>query len=284
MAFPRVTLGRTGLRVSPIGLSAAYGIGARGVQRAFESGMNYMYWGSVRRPGFARGVRAIAKTRRDDLVVVVQSYSRSKLAMRPSVESALRALAIERADVLLLGWWNQLPPRRILEGALALREAGKVGHIMISCHHRPAFRTFIDEPLFDAIMVRYNAAHRGAETEVFPHLAHRDEPPGVVAYTATRWARLLDPTLTPPGERTPTASDCYRFAISHESVDMCLCGPKNDDQLMGALDALEAGPMDEEELAWMRRVGDAVHRATAAETTPVRWWRRLAGRVRAVAR
>lgn len=276
MEFPRVTLGRSGLRVSPIGLSASYGIDARGVERAFERGINYMYWGSVRRPGFGRGVRSVARKHREDLVVVVQTYSRSKLAMKPSLHAALRQLDIDYADVLLLGWWNSMPANRILDGALALREAGKVRHIMISCHNRPAFQSFIHEPLLDAVMVRYNAAHRGAEREVFPHVADAKEPPGVVAYTATRWGQLLDPRLTPAGEKTPTAADCYRFALSHDNVDMCLSGPKNHAELDGALTALQASgtPMSEEELAWMRRVGDAVH-ASQSQSMARRIWNRL---------
>lgn len=280
MEFPRVTLGRSGLRVSPIGLSSGYGIGARSVERAFERGINYMYWGSVRRPEFGRGVRALARKHREQMTVVVQSYSRARLALKPSVYSALKQLDIGYADVLLLGWWQKMPPERILDGALALREAGKVRHIMISCHNRPAFRSFIKEPLFDAIMVRYNAAHRGAETEVFPHVADEPDPPGVVAYTATRWGKLMDPALTPTGERTPTATDCYRFAIHHSNVDMCLCGPKDDRELDGALHALEGAsvPMTDAEVAWMRRVGDAVHAATKGDSMAKRMWSRVTKR------
>ena len=45
-----------------------------------------------------------------------------------------------------------------------------------------------DSPL-DMFMVRYNAAHTGAEQDIFPHLAKRK--PALVAYTATRWRGLL---------------------------------------------------------------------------------------------
>jgi hypothetical protein len=79
-------------------------------------------------------------------------------------------------------------------------------------------------------MVRYNAAHRGAEEEVFPHTAMAD-PPGVVAYTATRWGALLDPALTPAGEPTPRGSDCYRFALTRSEVDVVIAGPKNGAEL-----------------------------------------------------
>ena len=281
MEFPRVTLGRSGLQVSPVGLGSGYGIGARGVERAFERGINFMYWGSARGSDFGRGLAAVARKRREDLVVVVQSYSRMRLAMKPSVHSALRQLKIDYADILLLGWWNKMPPNRILDGALTLREAGKVRHIMISGHHRPAFQSFIDEPLVDAVMVRYSAAHRGAEREVFPHAAARSDRPGVVAYTATRWGKLVDPQFTPPGEKTPTVADCYRFAFGHEDVDMCLCGPRNDAELSAALSALSAArtPMSDEERAWMARVGDAVHAATSNESVARHMWQEVVRRV-----
>jgi aryl-alcohol dehydrogenase-like predicted oxidoreductase len=251
--------------VSPIGLGSSFGISARDVERAFDRGINYMYWGSMRRPGFGKGMRNIARRDRDNLVTVVQTYSRAKLAIRPSVELALRVLGIEYTDILLLGWWNDMPPDRILDGALALVEEGKARHIMISCHNRPSFEKYIADPIFGAIMVRYNAAHTGAEREVFPFIDAHDAPPGVCAYTATRWGALLDPRLIPDGEPVPRASDCYRFSLSNPHVDMCLSGPRGSEQLDEAMAALDRGPLDEDEMAWMRRVGEAVHSAAATK-------------------
>jgi aryl-alcohol dehydrogenase-like predicted oxidoreductase len=277
--FGPVTLGRTGLRVSRIGLGSGYGISGADVERAFERGINYLYWANPRRSGFGAAVRALARRHRQDMVVTVQSYTRAATLLAPSVERALRRLGIEYADVLLLGWWNKVPPARILDRALALREAGKVRHLMISCHHRPAFEQLIADPCLDAIMVRYNAAHRGAETEVFPHVAAHPDAPGVVAYTATCWGRLLDRRRVPEAEAVPRASDCYRFVLGHPQVDMCLCGPRNSVELGDALDALERGPMDADEMAWMRRVGDAVH-GSKAVSSPARLWARVTGATR----
>jgi aryl-alcohol dehydrogenase-like predicted oxidoreductase len=179
--------------------------------------------------------------------------------MRPSLERALSKLGLEYADVLLLGLWNRVPPARIRAAARELRELGLCRHLSISCHRRATFEEHIAEATWDSIMVRYNAAHPGAEEDVFPHLGRRRRP-GVVAYTATCWGRLLDPRRTPPGEPTPRASDCYRFALSHPDVNLVLSGPKNAEQLDEAMAARDRGPMDPDELAWMKRVGERVHR------------------------
>jgi aryl-alcohol dehydrogenase-like predicted oxidoreductase len=279
--WDKTTLGRTGLRVSRLGIGSSGGLRAADVERAVERGVNYLYWGSIRRGAFGEAVREVARRRREELVVVVQSYTRVGWLMKTSLDSALRKLGLEYTDLLLLGWWNAPPPRRILDAALALRDAGKVKHVMISCHHRPTFERYIADPTYGAIMVRYNAAHPGAEGEVFPHLEHhaRNARPGVVAYTATRWGALLDPSLTPPGEKTPRGADCYRFALSNPAVDVTLCGPADAAQLDEAMTALDRGPLDPDELAWMKRVGVGVRAVSASRggNLPIQLLDRLAG-------
>jgi predicted aldo/keto reductase-like oxidoreductase len=81
----------------------------------------------------------------------------------------------------------------------------------------------------------------------------------MVAYTATSWRQLLNPNKTPPGERVPTAGDCYRFVLSRSEVDVCMTGPADAAQMQEALGALRQGPMSEDELEWMRRVGAWIH-------------------------
>ena len=77
----------------------------------------------------------------------------------------------------------------------------------------------------------------------------------------------LDPRRTPKGEKTPRASDCYRFALSSPSVDVCLAGPAGREQLDEALAALDRGPMSEDEIAWMKRVGVAIRGSPAKAAT-----------------
>ena len=258
-------LGKTGLTVGPIGLGSSYGVGGRDIERAFEHGANFFLWGSRRRAGFAEGLRALSP-HRDETVIAIQSYSRVGFLMKPFVTSALRELRTDYVDVLGLAWWNDVPSRRILDAAIALRERGLVRHLMVSCHHRPSFEHFLKEPACEAWMVRYNAAHPGAEREVFPLLAGDETArPGVIAFTATRWGSLVDPRKTPPNEATPRASDCYRFALTHPSVDLVLAGPRDGSELDEALAAIERGPMTDEELAWMKRVGAAIRQPPSQE-------------------
>jgi predicted aldo/keto reductase-like oxidoreductase len=161
--------------------------------------------------------------------------------------------------VLLLGWYNHRPAQAVLDAAQALRERGRVRYLMMSGHNRPFFPEIAADNLFDLFMVRYNAAHRGAERDVFPQLPAGPSHPGICAYTATRWGSLIDPARTPPGERTPSAADCYRFCLSHPDVDLVLCGPATTAHVREACRALAAGPLDADELSWMRRVGDHLY-------------------------
>lgn len=256
-SFPsRSDFGSSGLQVSPLGLGSSYGLSGRDVERAFDNGVNLMFWGLRRRSDFARGIRAIAKKDRDGMVLCAQTYSRAAALVAPSVESALRTLKTSHLDVLCVAWWDEEPPERILDAARVLREAGKIRTIMLSGHHRPNLPLFARVAGVDSIMVRYNAAHPGAEKDVFPHLpTEAGAQPGVLAFTATRWGTLLEPRLMPQDERRPRASDCYRFALSSPHVHATLCGVKDASELDEALCALERGPLTTDERSWMLRVG-----------------------------
>lgn len=260
MPFEPRTLGRTGLRVGALGLGASFGVGGDDIAWAVDHGVSYLYWGSLRRSGFGAGLREVLRARRDAVTLVIQSYARVGAAVRWSLESALRRLGADHADLLLLGWWQGAVWDGVMDAAMRLREAGKVRFLGASTHNRPQagmWAAATDGPI-DVVHVRYNAAHRGAEREVFPHRAAGGA--AVVAFTATRWASLLKPQREFP--RTPTAGDCYRFVLTHPAVDVCIAGPRNGDDLRAAVAAIERGPMDEDELSWMRAFGDRVY-ATA---------------------
>lgn len=254
-AFREGTLGRTQLRVGRLGVAASYGVPAAAVERAFEQGVNYLYWGSMRRGGFADALRNLAP-QRDRFVLVLQSYSRIAWMLGTSIERGLRRLHMDHADVLLLGMWNGEISARILDAARALRERGLVRHLAVSTHNRASVPHLAAHPDFDVIHFRYNAAHPGAESDIFPYLPAANRS-GLVSFTATSWGQLLKPSKASPRERVPTAADCYRFVLSRSEVDVCLSGPGSAAHMDEALRALELGPMNAAELEWMRRVGAA---------------------------
>lgn len=256
-----VTLGRSGLSVSRLGIGAGYGVPAKACEKAFhEYNVNYFYWSLARRGPMKRAIVNLARADRDKLVVAVQSYDHLGVFVPSTVERQLRKLGLDYADVLILGWFNRYPPKKVLDGALKLKEQGKVRFLAMSGHHRPTFGKIAqrEDSAIDIFMTRYNAAHRGAETEIFPHLPESNRP-GVCTYTTTCWRKLLNPKLMPAGEAPMTADECYRFALSNTHVDMCLCGPANDHEMDIALSALDAGPLAEDELERCRKIGDHVH-------------------------
>ena len=129
----------------------------------------------------------------------------------------------------------------------------------ISCHDRKFAGQLAAEGALDCLMMRYNAAHRGAESDIFPHLAAHD--PGVVSYTATRWTYLLRRTKGWPKDApVPTAGQCYRFVLSNPHVDVCLTAPRSEKQLVENLAAVRRGSLPEDEMSFLRAFGDAVHR------------------------
>jgi aryl-alcohol dehydrogenase-like predicted oxidoreductase len=259
-AFKERKLGATGLAVGPLGLAASYGAPAEAFEEAYDRGCNYFYLGSGRhRAGMKQAIRNLcAKGRRDRMVIAIQSYARFGYLMEWFFRWNLRSMGLAQADILILGWHNRRLSPMLVKRAQAMKARGLCRFLGMSGHNRQLFPQIAADGQFDLFHVRYNAAHRGAESETFPYLTG-DSRPGIVTYTATRWGQLLDPGKMPPGESVPAPSDCYRFVLSHPAVDACLCGPRNIDQMRAALLALELGPLGQEDKERMQRIGDYVH-------------------------
>lgn len=251
----QITLGATGLKVGRLGIAASYGVPADAIEEAFDKGCNYFYWGSLRREAMAEGLRRVVHRNRDRAVVCIQCYLRWPRMIRWSLERGLRKISLSYADVLLLGWHNKIPGDAIIEMCEQLKQEGKIRFYGISSHQRPVFPVLAEKHIGDLFHVRYNAAHRGAEKEVFPFI-DPSKGPGMVAFTATRWGHLIDPKRMPAGEKTPRAADCYRFCLSHPNVHVCMTAPKNLEQVRQNFSVLDEGPLSPEEMAWMHRIGN----------------------------
>lgn len=256
-----VTLGRTGLQVGRLGIASGYWAPADAIELAFERGCNYLTWGTFirgRSPHLREAVRRIAANgQRERLVLSMFSYAHQPFLTERFFVQGLRDLGIEQADVLVLGYFSSPPSRAVLDGALRMKEKGLVRFIGLSGHNRKLFGPLRREGAFDLFHVRYSAVHSGAEYDAFPEL-DGDGRPGVVTFTAGAWGKLRDPRKMPAGEAPPPAADCYRFALSHPAVDVCMVGARTVEQMREDLRALELGPLDEHEMARMRRIGDHI--------------------------
>ena len=259
--FLYTTLGRTGRRVFRLGLSASYRPGKAAVHLALDEGVNYFFC-----YGFDNqtiGVLGdLTPSTRANCIIATGAYNFlwGHPNLRRTVEKRLRQLRTETLDIFLflgvMGKETYLD--RVLEEMRRFREEGKVRAIGISTHDRKLGGALAARGAVDALMMRYNAAHRGAEQDIFPHLAAHH--PLVINHTATRWTYLLRrPRGWPRGGRVPTAGECYRFVLSNPHVDVCLTAPRNEKQCQENLAAVRAGPLGEEDLQFMREFGDAVH-------------------------
>jgi aryl-alcohol dehydrogenase-like predicted oxidoreductase len=255
--LPHRPFGQTGLTVSPLGLAGSHGIDADSAERAFhELGINYFFV-TPRMKGMAEAVRRLVKAgHRDELVIAAGAPIPTGGGVRRAWQGLVRQLGVAHIDVFHL-WWVQVHwyvTGRTWPAMKALKQEGKVSALALSSHDRTMARELVDELELDVLMCRYNAAHRGAETDIFQSLP--DSRPGIVSYTATRWGKLLKPAgaLGPmsPGE-------CYRFVLGHPAVDVALCSPRNWDELREDAAAVAAGPLESERLAEVTRFGDKVH-------------------------
>ncbi len=258
--FKNRTLGSTGLEVGRLGLAASYGAPAPAFEESFEKGCNYFYLGSGRkRAGLKTAVtHLIRQGYRDKMVIAIQTYARFGIMTEFFYKQTLKSLGIDHADILILGWHNRAPSSRLIEFARQMKEKGLCRFIGMSGHNRSLFPRMAQQKIFDVFHVRYNAAHRGAAFECFPK-CHTPPATGIVTYTATRWGHLLKPKYMPDGENPLLASDCYRYVMSNESVDVCLCGPKDIHQMRAALRSLELGPLDPDAQKRIEKIGDYVH-------------------------
>ena len=259
----RIEIGNTGLLSSRLGIGSTFDASTAVIEDAFERGINYLYWGTVRQPDFARAMVNLSKHHRDELILTVQSYSQDPSSIEGEVEDALKTAGIENFDFLLLGNRNSALSGEYVELFERLRDRGLLRYMSLSSHNRPFLPSLLedyeqDRSPFELLMLRYNPVHRGAETDVFPFIQERKHPT-IATYTSTRWGHLLDSDKMPPGEVPLTARDCYRYALSNPAVDMVIAGPANGDQMGEAISALEAGPLEPEERARIERIGAHIY-------------------------
>ncbi len=256
--FRYAVLGRTGQRVFRLGLSGSYRPGESALRAGVEAGMNYLFW-YFWDTQMTRVLADVLRSNRERYLLATGVANLGPWFVRRGLERCLRRLRTDYIDVFHIFWVGAGRfSESVYETLLRARDEGKIRWIAVSTHARRYAAALVMQDKLDVLMMRYNAAHRGAEQEIFPFLAVSS--PGVVSYTATCWGRLLRrPRGWPLDAPVATAGQCYRFVLSDPHVHVCLTAPRSEAQLRENLSALDRGPLDEHEMAFMRRFGDAVH-------------------------
>jgi aryl-alcohol dehydrogenase-like predicted oxidoreductase len=260
--FTHTILGKTGLKVHRLGLAATYWPGKKAIYRAIDEGLNLFFCFGIDKQMLSV-LRDVLNRDRQKYVVATGAYNLlvGHPNLRRTLEKRLRQLRTDYLDIFLfLGVTKpEHFPQKTLDELTKLKEEGKFGHLGISTHDRKLAGRLAAEGALDTLMIRYNAAHRGAEQDIFPFLAAHD--PGIISYTATRWRYLTRrPKRGWPEERPiPDAGLCYRFVLSDPHVHVCLTAPSNRTQLEENISALKAGPLSVDEMRFMQEFGEKIY-------------------------
>jgi predicted aldo/keto reductase-like oxidoreductase len=215
------------------------------VHHALDRGINFLNW-----PGsedvLSRAIAALGPGR-EAVVVCTQFSARTAAEAAAELRAILATLETDYIDVLTFYYvekpweWDELcGPRGALGYCRAACREGVVRRLGLTTHQRKLAAAVARSRALDLLMIRYNAAHRGAEQEVFPVTDALGMP--VIAYTALRWGALLRPTPDdPPGFVVPRAPQWYRFVLQSPSVTVALMAPHDRAELEEDLSVLETG-------------------------------------------
>lgn len=238
---------------------------AADLMHALACGVNYWNWPGT--PDVMSRTVAELGPRRPEVVVAVQFSAVTATEAEAELDSILRELHSDYVDVLTFYYvetaaeWQRISsPGGALEYCRRACAEGKVRLLGVTSHQRPLAAEMARSGLLDLLMIRYNAAHRGAEREVFPVTDALHLP--VVCYTSLRWGALMRGTPEdPPGWQPPPAPAWYRFVLQNPSVSVALMAPEDRAELDEDLRILRSWEaLSEVDYAALAAHGDRVRR------------------------
>ena len=247
--------------VSPLGLTGHYGLSEAGFARGVEAGVNLMFW----EPTYsaqARFVRSLPVRQREDLVILTGSYDADPKVIRRDLERALRSLKLDRVGLFMV-WWVR-SEKRISEAVhdtlrLAV-EQGLAQTYGLSTHQRSLAVEAIASD-WPVVMVRHSAAHRGAESSIFPAAARKGT--GLITFSSLCYGRLLTDGVS--------AADCYRYSLSFPGVAATLSAPRTLPQLADNLAVLDDLTLSDARRDHLHAVGRRLHHRQRAFARGIRW-------------
>jgi len=155
------TLGRTGLKVSPVGFGCMLTSDPSVIERAVEAGINYFDTARGYQGGNnERMVGAALKSRRKQVHISTKTHSSSKQAALAELETSLRELGTDYVDIWCLHGIRN--PEELndeaLEALQSAKQQGKTRFVGLSTHSNQAavIEAAIKTGKIDAVIVAYN--------------------------------------------------------------------------------------------------------------------------------
>ena len=258
-------------QVCRLGLATRGGSSLRpgDVDWALGRGVNYLNW-CGHPDGLSEAVKGLG-SHRPKIILAVQFQSRTSREAAIEFRSMLDDLRTDYIDIATLYYvespeeWDALTSRGgAWEYLDEQKRAGRLRLIGLTSHQRKLAASWAQTGLLDMLMIRYNAAHCGAENDVFPVTSKRKMP--VVTFTGLRWKALLEATPEDPVDFVPpAAADCYRFCLANENITVVLSAPANRTELEDNLTLLDDWrPLSPIEIRAIRAHGERVRRHAGA--------------------
>lgn len=236
------------------------------VRLALRHGIHYLNW-CGHPDGLSKAFADLPPSARHQVVLACQFSARTRRKARDELGELLRTLRTDYIDVLTFYYvespreWEQIIGKGgAFEYLQEARQEGKVRLLGLTTHQRRLAARWARSGRLELLMIRYNAAHRAAERQVFPVTRAQGIP--VVAFTCLRWKTLLRPTPeNPPGQAPPQALEWYRFVLAQPDIAVALMAPNDRRELQANLRLLEDWrPPDAQTCRWLKAQGDRVRR------------------------
>ena len=241
-----VTLGKTGLRVSRMGLGGipVQRVDAEAAKKLLDAveaaGINYI--DSAR--GYSVSEERIGQAiegRREKFVLATKTMSRDREGMARDIETSLKNFRTDYIDLYQvhnpsLEQLEQVcAPGGALEALLEAREAGKIGHIGLTAHKPEVFRRALELPWVETVMFPYNLVENQG-TELMERA--RELNVGFINMKSLAGGAIEDARLA------------LRFAAANPNVSVVLPGMYSPEEVaQNAAAVADASPLTEEELA-----------------------------------
>lgn len=240
-----ITLGKTGLRVSRMGLGGipiqrVDAAAAKELLDAVEAaGVNYI--DSAR--GYSVSEELIGQAiegRRDKFVLATKTMSRDREGMARDIETSLKNFRTDYIDLYqvhnpsLKQLEQVCAPGGALEALLEAREAGKIGHIGLTAHAPEVFERALELDWVETIMFPYNIVESQG-TELMEQA--REKNIGFINMKSLAGGAIENARLA------------LRFAAANPNVDVVLPGMYSPEEVAENAAAIgEGSPLTAEEL------------------------------------